>query len=128
MNPIFGIEDLSTLGLAILAAAAVCYGARTEAHVSIDFIHDLVPRRVTRWTDAAMNLGAAGISALACYALVTRACGIEKACITTNLAVEHAPFYYVLAISFALIALHFVLRLVRDLRAGDPADADGEAT
>lgn len=115
-SPIFGIEDLSQLGLSVLAAAAVCYGTRSGAHVSIDIIHQVFPKRLTKWTDVVMNLLSFAISALAVYALVRGACGIEKACITTNLAIEHVPFYYVLAVSFGLISLHFLIEALDALR------------
>lgn len=115
-SPIFGIDDLSQLGLALLAAAAVCYGTRTGAHVSIDIIQQVFPLRLTKWSDVLMNFLSFGISTLAVYALIQGACGIEKACITTNLSIEHVPFYYVLAGSFALIALHYLIETLDALR------------
>ena len=90
-NPIFGIGDLSVLTLSIVAAASVIFGARNNSHVSIDVISRFFGKRVTRWTDAIMRILAVAILAAATYALVTKACGFEKACITGNLSVQHRP-------------------------------------
>jgi len=114
-NPIFGIEDLSVLLLTVVAAAAVAYGTGKGAHVSVDVIKHIFGRSVTRWTDALMRLLAAMICALASFALVDRACGIEKACITENLSVEHAPFYYILSLAMAVMAATYAVQCLMGL-------------
>ncbi len=111
-NPIFGIGDLSVLLLSMVAASAVAYGTGTGAHVSVDVIKRVAGRAVTRWTDALMRVLAASICALASFALIQRACGIEKACITENLSVEHEPFYYVLSAAMAVMALTYALQFL----------------
>ena len=111
-DPIFGIGDLSVLLLSIVAAGAVASGTGTGAHVSVNVIKRVVGRRVTRWTDAFMRLLAASICALAAYALIDRACGIEKACITENLSVEHKPFYYILSVAMVVMALTYALQFI----------------
>lgn len=111
-NPIFGIEDFSVLLLTIVAAAAVAYGTGKSAHVSVDVIRHVVGPSVTRWTDALMRLLAAIICALASFALIDRACGIEKACITENLSVEHAPFYYILSLAMAVMAATYAVQFL----------------
>ncbi len=115
--PIFGIEDVSIVSLTVVAAAAVSYGAGKNAHVSINLITYFCGRRVTRWTDAAMRSLVAFIAYLAAYALVTKACGMEKACITSNLSIEHRPFFYVLAAAMALYGLHMTVHLLQGLMA-----------
>ena len=114
-NPIFGIEDLSVLLLTVVAAAAVAYGTGKGAHVSVDVIKHVVGPSVTRWTDALMRLLAAAICALASFALIDRACGIEKACITENLSVEHAPFYYILSLAMAVMAATYAVHCLLGL-------------
>ncbi len=105
-DPIFGIEDLSIVTLSIVAGAAVAYGARSNAHISISVIRFFGGRGLTRYTDAVMRLLTVGILALATYALFTKACGIEKACITNNFSIEHRIFYYYLGVCIAIYALH----------------------
>ena len=46
-DPIFGIEDLSVITLTLVAGAAVAFGARHNAHVSVDVISYFFGRRVT---------------------------------------------------------------------------------
>lgn len=110
--PIYGIEDLSVVLLTLAVAGAVAYGARFDAHVSINIIAGLMPRGVTRITDALMRAGAAGIAGLAAWGLVKKACGIERGCITANLGIEHVPFYYVLSASLGFVALHYAVQLL----------------
>lgn len=112
-TPIFGIEDVSIVTLTVVAAGAVCFGGRRGAHVSIDLIDRLAPKRITRFTDAVMNLLACAICLVAVYALITRACGLEKACITSNLAIEHRPFFWVLAAAMLVYSLQLALQFVR---------------
>ena len=113
--PIFGIEDISIVTLTVVAAGAVCFGGRKGAHVSIDLIDRFAPTRVTRVTDTVMYLLASAICLLAVYALITRACGIEKACITSNLAIEHRPFFWILAGAMMIYALQLALQFLRSL-------------
>ena len=110
--PIFGIEDISIVTLTLVAAGSVAYGARHGAHVAINVISGLFGRRVLRVTDAIMRALVAGICLLSAYALVVKACGIEKACITSNLSLEHQPYFYVLAAAMALIGLNALVQLL----------------
>ena len=63
-----------------------------------------------------MRAATVGIAGLATYGLFTRACGIEKACITGNFSIEHRMFYYVLGVALAIytaqVALHLVIGLM----------------
>jgi TRAP-type C4-dicarboxylate transport system permease small subunit len=122
-DPIFGIEDLSIIALTIVAAASVAYGARNNAHVSVDVISYFFGRRVKRFTDLFMRICVVFIAGLATYALFTKACGMEKACITNNFSIVHRPFYYVLGVAmgfYALVILVQMLKGVAHFRGEDP--------
>ena len=121
--PIFGIEDVSTVTLTVVAAGAVSFGGRRGAHVSIDLIDRFAPARVTRVTDTFMYLLASAMCFLAVYALFTRACGMEKACITSNLAIEHRPFFWILAAAFAIYALQLAVQFLRAVTGCIPREA-----
>jgi TRAP-type C4-dicarboxylate transport system permease small subunit len=114
-SPIFGIEDVSIVTLTIVAASAVAYGGRNDAHVSIDLIAYFLGRRTTRITDALMRSAVAATAFLAAYSLIVKSCGIEKACITSNLSIEHRPFFYVLAAAMAFYGLNMTLHLLAGL-------------
>ena len=110
--PLFGIDDVSVMVLVVVAASSVAYGARNNSHVSVNIITKFFGRSATRYTDAVMRLMALGITGLAAYALATKACGFEKACITENLSIEHTYFYYVLGVALAFYALHILVQLL----------------
>ena len=114
-NPIFGIGDLSTLALSVLAASSIFYGARNDAHVNVDLIDYFFGPKVTRVTDMMMSVLAIFILGLATYALFAKACGFEKACLTENLSIVHRPFFYVLGVSFGLYTLHFLHRFIAQI-------------
>ncbi|MEM8630932.1 MAG: TRAP transporter small permease [Pseudomonadota bacterium] len=123
-DPIFGIEDLSIIALTVVAGASVAYGGRHGAHVSVDVISYSLGSKVTRITDAVMRLLALGILALATWALFTKACGMEKACITGNFSIEHRPFYYFLGVCLGLYTLQVLIELMVGIRAERPADRE----
>ena len=111
-DPIFGVSDLSVVTLTFVAGAAVAFGARKNAHVSVNVISYVAARRTTRWTDVIMRTLTVAIAGLATYALFAKACGIEKACITNNFSIEHWPFYYFLGVSMAVYTLHVLVQLL----------------
>ena len=111
-DPIFGIDDISVMVLAVFAGCAVAYGARNNSHVSVDIITRFFGRSATRYTDAVMRLLALGITGLAAFALWTKACGFEEACITENLSIEHTWFYYFLGVALCFYALNLLVMLL----------------
>ena len=111
-DPIFGISDLSVVTLTIVAGSAVAYGARHGAHVSVNVIAYVADRRRLRWSDAVMRLATVAITGLATWGLFTKACGIEKACITNNFSIEHRPFYWFLGVALGLYTLHVLVQLL----------------
>lgn len=127
-DPIFGIGDLSVVTLVIVAGCSVAYGAITQAHVSVNVIRMFFDRKVIRFTDVIMRLAAIFIIGLATYALFTKACGFEKACITENLSIEHRNFYYFLGVSMAFYLLvvvsHFIVGLMNFNEDKDPNEPE----
>jgi TRAP-type C4-dicarboxylate transport system permease small subunit len=116
-NPIFGIEDVSTMALTIVVAASVAYGAHHHSHVSVNIITMVAGRKVTRITDVlARGLGFATL-AVATYALFKKGgCGLPCGAITNNLSIVHSPYYYILAVAVgsyaALLLVHLLIGLV----------------
>ena len=111
-DPIFGIDDVSVMVLAVFAGCAVAYGARNNSHVSVDIITNFFGRSATRYTDAVMRILALGITGLAAFALWTKACGFEEACITENLSIEQPWVYYFLGVALCFYALHLLVMLL----------------
>lgn len=112
-DPIFGIDDLSQVGLSLAVAGSIAYGGRAGAHVHVDVLHMIGGRRVTRYTDILVRAIGAFIVGLTAYALLRQGmCGTRCGHFTANLAIPHLPFYMVLAASMAVYALILALELV----------------
>lgn len=123
-DPIFGIQDLSSMALTVAVAGAIAFGARRGAHISVDVISFIGGRRLTRATDVlARALGAAMVG-FASYALFVKgACGLPCGAITNNLSIVHTPFYYALGAAMACYALILAVQLAAGLAHwSDPVD------
>ena len=115
-DPIFGIEDLSTMALTVVVAGAIAYGATRGAHVSVNVISYFVGRSVTRWTDLAVRLLGTATMGFAAYALAVKgSCGFECGAFTANLFIIHMPFYYTLSLGIAFYALLLAAHLIAGL-------------
>ncbi|MDE0258566.1 MAG: TRAP transporter small permease subunit [Gammaproteobacteria bacterium] len=107
------IEDVSTMSLAVVAAAAVAYGAREGSHVCVNLIARFAGRRVTRVTDAIARLLGVGAVAVAAYALfVHGSCGLPCGAVTGSVSIPHLPFYYALGASLAAYGLLLLSQLL----------------
>lgn len=112
-DPIFGVEDLSTMSLTIIVAASVAYGAVHMAHVSVNIISGMAGRKVTRFTDALARAAGVAITGYAAFGLVKKgSCGLPCGAITPNLSILHTPFYYILGAAMALYASHLLYHLI----------------
>ncbi|WP_419949117.1 TRAP transporter small permease [Candidatus Palauibacter sp.] len=122
------IEDVSTMSLAVVVAAAVAYGAREGSHVCVNLIARFAGRRVTRVTDAIARLLGAGATAVAAYALFAHgSCGLPCGAMTGSVSIPHMPFYYALGASLAAYGLLLVSQLLLGLavwNAEDPNEPD----
>ena len=128
-DPIYGIEDLSTMGMTVVVAGAVAYGADKGSHVSVNVIGMMAGRATTRYTDVLARLLGIGIVSVATYALFTKgSCGLPCGDITNNLSILHWPFYYILGFAMAsyavLLVVHLLIGLARWSGEDPNADAD----
>lgn len=112
--PLLGAEDLTSMGLTVLVAAAVVCAAHEGTHVSVDLIERFAGRHITRATDAVARVLGAGAAAVTAVALfVNGSCGIECGEITGTIAIVHTRFYYALGACMATYSLLLTSRLVR---------------
>ncbi len=122
-DPIFGIDDVSSMLLTVVAAAALIYGARHQAHVSVNVLTMFAGRRVTRVTDAVMRLLGVAVVGLAAFALFWKGrCGFECGAFTPNIEIPHPPFYYLMGVVMALYTLQLLLHLIVGLAHFGTAD------
>jgi len=123
-DPIFGIEDISTMTLTIVVACGVAYGAIHGAHISVNVLSMVAGRRATRVTDLLVRGLGAFIVGYAAWGLVEKgSCGLPCGAITSNLGIGHPPFYMVLALAMGsyavLLATQFRIGLAH-WRGEDP--------
>ena len=126
-DPIYGISDLSVLTLSVVAATSVFFGARHNSHVSVNVMSYFFGRKVTRVTDIVMRVLTLATLLTATYALIDKACGFEKACITDNLSIEHRPFFYVLGFCMLLYAANVFWQLIVGLKHFNGTDPNEPA-
>ena len=122
-DPIFGIEDVSTMLLVVVVAAAVVRGARHGSHVAVDVLGRFLTDRVSAVLARGIALVGAGIAGTASYALFRKgACGFDCGAFTPNLEILHRPFHYTLAVALLLYALVLLLEALEGApRTVDPA-------
>lgn len=115
-QPIFGIEDVTTMALTVLVAAAIAWAATHRGHVSVNVITMAFGRKITRVTDLIARFVSFAITAFAAYALFVKgSCGMPCGAMTSNLGIIHTPFYYALGLAMGfyavLIATHLMIGL-----------------
>lgn len=122
-NSLLWAEDLATMSLAVVAAAAVAYGAREGSHVCVNLIARIAGRRVTRVTDAAARLLSVAVTGTAAYALfVHGSCGPSCGAATASVSISHTPFYYALGVSLAAYGLLLASQLLLGFATWDGED------
>ena len=123
-NPIFGIEDVSTMALTVVVAASIAFCARQGGHVGVNVIKLVAGRRTTRITDFAARILGIFITAISAYALFLKgSCGLPCGAITNNLSIVHTPFYYFLGTTMAFYSVLLLLHLgigIANWRGADP--------
>ncbi len=121
-------EDISTMSLTVVVAAAVAYGAREGSHVCVNLIARFAGRGVTRITDAVARLLGVAVAGVAAYALfVHGSCGLPCGAVTGSVSIPHTPFYYVLGGSLAAYGLLLASQLLLGLAVWNAEDPNEPA-
>ncbi len=116
-------EDLSTMSLTVVVAAAISYGAGEGSHVCVNLIARLWGRYVTRITDTVARLLGVVVTAMAAVALfIHGSCGLACGAVTSSVSIPHRPFYYVLGASLAVYGLLLVSQLLLGLAVWNGED------
>ena len=123
-DPIFGIEDLSTMLLAVVVAGAIAAGGLRGSHINVDLISFIASKRFTRFSDALVQFLGAAISGFAAYALLVKgSCGTACGNFTPNLEIIHQPFYYLLALAIGVYSIMLTVQfIIGIIHFGDIAD------
>ncbi len=112
-DPIFGIEDFSTMSMTIVVAGSIVWAAANQGQVAVNVLPMAFGRNVSRFTDLVGRLIAFGILAVASYALASKgSCGLPCGAITSNLSIPHPPFYFVLSAAMGFAALWVLMQIL----------------
>lgn len=112
VDPIFGLQDVSSMTAAVVAACAVAYGATQNSHITVNIMPQHFNRSARRITDVFARGAGAVILLLAAKALYKKGgCGLPCGNITSNLSLPHGPFYYVLTAALGFFALYLIVQL-----------------
>ena len=118
-DPIFGVEDVSSISLAVFVAAAVATTAWERSHIAVDLLTNMMAPPLQRLAALTAALVGLGTVVLACYALISKgSCGQACGQFTANLSIPHMPFYFFFAAAFAFYAVLLALDLIGVLRPG----------
>ncbi|MDE2770535.1 MAG: TRAP transporter small permease [Bacteroidota bacterium] len=116
-------EDLSTMSLTVVVAAAIAYGAAEGAHVCMNLIARIWGRPITRVTDVIARLLGVGVTAMAAFALfVHGSCGLSCGAVTSSVSIPHPPFYFVLGVSLVVYGLLLVSQAALGLASWNSED------
>lgn len=112
-SPIQGVEDLSTMTLALLVAGSVAWAATRRGHVAVNILPIFVGRGVSRLIDLFARFLSLTVLLIVTYALFDKgSCGMPCGDFTPNIAILHWPFYYVLGAAMALYALVIIQHIM----------------
>ena len=116
-DPIFGLEDLASLSLAVVVAAGVAFAAVERAHIAVDNFSVWLNRGIIGRALTALAAGlTSGICVVAILALHLKAqCGVPCGEFTSNLSIPHAPFYIGFAVAFAIFCFAEAQVILRTL-------------
>lgn len=116
-NPIFGLQDVTSMTSAVVVACAVAFAAVANAHITVNIMPKHFGRPTRRVTDLIARGSGTAILAIAAYALIKKgSCGMACGQITGNLSIAHGPFYMILAAALAFFSLILAIQLIAGLR------------
>lgn len=117
--PIVGAEDALILLLVTFVALSIPFGARTGAHIEIEVVSEMLPRRIALGQQLVARLAGGAFLALMAWQLAEA--GSQAARfgeVTQQLELSYEPFYYLLALCFGLFAAIQIADAWRMMRTG----------
>ena len=115
--PILGAQDISEMGLVLVAFLGLAYSGWTGAHIAVALIGTVVRPAALRGIDAVMRtLGAALLAVVAWQALRQGLDALDYGEATNLIEIPHFPFFLVVAFGAAVYALVLVIQAVRAVR------------
>lgn len=109
-NPIFGAEDVLVLGLVMIVAISIPYGARSGAHIEIELLESRMSPKFDKSSRLLMNVLGVAILALLSWRLWHAGASAARFGETSQqLLVPFGPFYYILSVFVGLYVAVLIL-------------------
>ena len=105
--PVLGASDIARLGLVVVVSLSLAWCGRTGGHVAVDLFVDMLPTRLTRWTDVFVKLAAALIFLVLAIRCAQE--GLETEIETQSIIIPAGPFYWIIAGGALLYAIMLAL-------------------
>jgi len=115
--PIYGIQEVTELGLVLVTVLGIAYCAWTRAHIVIDVALGLQPRWLIKACDIVLPLVGAALMAVAAWrSLEEGAEALARAAHTNVLRIPQWPFFMLIALGLAAYAVVLLIQAVRPSR------------
>ncbi|WP_417281031.1 TRAP transporter small permease [Celeribacter sp.] len=128
--PIVGAEDALILFLVTFVALSIPFGARTGAHIEIEVVSEMLPRRLALGLHIVARFGGGAFLGLMSWQLAEAGSHAARfGEVTQQLEISYEPFYYLLAVCFGLFAANQIADAWQMIRTGQAAilSLEGEA-
>ncbi|MEC7761575.1 MAG: TRAP transporter small permease [Pseudomonadota bacterium] len=103
--PIVGAEDILILFLVTFVAISIPFGARSGAHIEIEIVSEMLPKRLALGLQIVARICGGVFLALMAWQLAQAGNHAARfGEVTQQLEISYQPFYYLLAVCFALFA------------------------
>lgn len=123
-SPLLGVFDVSQVTMIIIVFSGMSYCAITRGHVAVELFSGMLPARVQKWLNIAVNLISAALLGFIAWKTALKAFeAIELNEATMMIFIAHYPFILFAALGFALHALA-CLMLAFGLADGDRKPTD----
>ncbi|WP_417281003.1 TRAP transporter small permease [Celeribacter sp.] len=120
--PIVGAEDALILFLVTFVALSIPFGARSGAHIEIEIVSEMLPRRLALGMQIAARLfGSAFLWLMAWQLAKAGSHAARFGEVTQQLEISYEPFYYLLAVCFGLFAAIQFADACQMIRTGQAA-------
>lgn len=121
-DPLRGTFELMGYGGAVVTALALGYTQKRRGHIAVNVLINRFPPRVQKALNSFNDAACAIFFAVLAWQLTLKAGGfVETGEVSETLRIAFYPFTYTVAAGCGLLALVFVLSLLRDLLS----EADG---
>lgn len=118
-SPLIGAEDILVVTLVAIVAISIPFGARTGAHIEIDFLESRMSAAFAKWSMIVVKCAGFILLAIMSWRLWHAGGTAARFGETTQLLyIPYGPFYYLLAVSIGIYAVVLILDIWQILRSG----------